>query len=71
MALVLTVNFLVSTLKAIGKAVFRRNKQKQPLRIQEQIRRRKRTDDADLNSLPFFIGETGNSGDSNSSQRKY
>lgn len=70
MALVLTVNFLVSTLKAIGKAVFRRNKQKQPLRIQEQIRR-KRTDDADLNSLPFFIGETGNSGDSNSSQRKY
>ena len=70
MALVLTVNFFVSTLKAIGKAVFRRNKQKQPLRIQEQIRR-KRTDDADLNSLPFFIGETGNSGDSNSSQRKY
>ena len=67
MALVLTVNFLVSTLKAIGKAVFRRNKQKQPLRIQEQIRR-KRTDDADLNSLPFFIGETGKH--PNSSQRK-
>lgn len=43
MALVLTVNFFVSTLKAIGKAVFRRNKQKQPLRIQEQIGRRKLT----------------------------
>lgn len=69
MALVLTVNFFVSTLEAIGKAVFRRNKQKQPLRIQEQIRRRKRTDDADLNSLPFFIGETGKH--PNSSQRKY
>lgn len=68
MALVLTVNFFVSTLEAIGKAVFRRNKQKQPLRIQEQIRR-KRTDDADLNSLPFFIGETGKH--PNSSQRKY
>ena len=54
MALVLTVNFFVTTLKAIGKAVFRRNKQKQPLRIQEQIGRRKRTDDADLNSLPFL-----------------